>query len=230
MTKHIPYTYLIGWPELNKWYYGVRYSKNCDPSDLWTKYKTSSKIVRNFVQENGDPTILEVRRKFSSIKEAQIWEHKVLKRLKVTKNTKWLNGHDSKAFDPCFVPRGSNHWTKKDTVAAKKWLNQEGWKAASMPRGKDHWTSKDTDAAKAHHNRMHSENNPNNLPGVREKKSKYLKENNPVFNAEVREKISKSLLGKTRPRKICEHCQKNIADSVYTKYHGEKCRQRKLYH
>lgn len=30
-----PYTYLIGWSKLNKWYYGVRYSKKCK----WIKNK-----------------------------------------------------------------------------------------------------------------------------------------------------------------------------------------------
>lgn len=228
MTKHIPYTYLIGWPALNKWYYGVRYAKNCNPSDLWTKYKTSSRIVKRFVQENGDPTVLEVRKKFSSVSKAQIWEQKVLKRLQVTKNAKWLNRHDSKAFDPTTVPKGENHWTKKNTVAANKWKQREGWKSRDtskflMPRGENHWTSKDTDAANAHRLRMNGKNNPNNLESVKEKKSKYLKENNPVFKDGVKEKISKSLLGKSRPRKICEHCQKDIADSVYTRYHGNKC-------
>ena len=33
-----PYTYLIGWSNLNKFYYGVRYGKGCHPSDLWVKY------------------------------------------------------------------------------------------------------------------------------------------------------------------------------------------------
>lgn len=97
MINNTPYTYLIGWPNLNKWYYGVRYAKNCQPIDL-----------------------LEVR----------------------------------------------------------------------------------------------------------EKKSKYLKENNPVFKEGVREKISKALLGKKRPRKCCEHCKKDIADSIYTKFHGDRCKHR----
>lgn len=216
---------------MNKWYYGVRYAKNCTPSDLWTTYQTSSKFVKKFVQEHGNPTLIQVRKQFSSIKKAQIWEQKVLRKLKVTKNEKWLNAHDSRAFDPTTVPRGNNHWTKKDTVAANNWRDRKGWKlrdptALSMPRGENHWTSKDTDAAKLHHARMNGEHNPNNLPGVKEKKSDYLKKNNPVLKDGVREKISKSLLGKLRPRKICEHCQKDIADSIYSRYHGDKCRNR----
>jgi len=227
MTKHTPYTYLIGWPLLNKWYYGVRYAKKCHPADLWTSYKTSSKIVKKFVNDHGDPTVIEIRKQFLTVNEARQWESKVLKRLQVTKNSKWINAHDNKAFDPTTVPRGITHWTKQDTEAAIRWKNREGWKIKSstgvnMPKGEEHWTSKNTDAAKKHQNRMLS-NNPNNCPIVKEKKSNYLKENNPVFKEGVKEKISKALKGKKRPRKICEHCNKNIADSIYTKYHGNKC-------
>ena len=66
---NIPYTYLIGWSKLNKYYYGVRYAKNCHPSDLWTKYFTSSKYVKQFREENGEPDIIEIRKTFSNIKE-----------------------------------------------------------------------------------------------------------------------------------------------------------------
>ena len=98
--ENIPYTYLIGWPKLGKWYYGVRYAKNCTPSDLWVTYKTSSKIVHNFILKHGDPTVRQVRKIYknreNAIQLAQLWENRVLKKLNVTKNPKWLNGHDSK--------------------------------------------------------------------------------------------------------------------------------------
>lgn len=228
MSANIPYTYLIGWPELNKWYYGVRYAKNCHPTDLWTSYFTSSKLVKKFVDTHGAPPLIEVRRTFSSIIKAQNWEAKVLRKLQVATDSRWLNGHDSKAFDPSTVPKGKNHWTKQDTVAAHKWRNREGWKSRDassgiMPSGNNHWTAMDTDAAKRHKERMHGPNNPNNLLEVREKKSRYLREHNPVFDDEVKKKISNSLLGKKRPRKTCEYCKKNIADSIYTKFHGDKC-------
>lgn len=47
----IPYTYLLGWPEIDKWYYGVRYAKKCHPSDLWVTYKTSSRHVDSIVKQ-----------------------------------------------------------------------------------------------------------------------------------------------------------------------------------
>ena len=91
----IPYTYLIGWTEYNKWYYGVRYARNCDPSDLWKSYKTSSKYVKRFYNKHGDPDVIKIRRTFDNIEKARYWEHKVLKRMKILKDERFLNKTDN---------------------------------------------------------------------------------------------------------------------------------------
>lgn len=238
MKTNIPYTYLIGWPEHNRWYYGVRYAKNCSPDDFWNPYKTSSKIVSKFVDEYGDPPIKKIRKVFTqndnAILLAQNWENRVLKRLKVVKDTKWLNGHDSRCFDPLLVPRGDQHWTKQNKNAEKVKLwkekltsNHRQWRENfKMPNGDQHWTKKNTNSARRHIERMNGKNNPNNLPDVKKNKSDRLKINNPVNLPGVREKISKTLSGKKRPRKICECCNKDVADSIYTKFHGEKCKHK----
>lgn len=95
MNDRTPYTYLIGWSKLNKWYYGVRYRKGCAPSELWSKYFTSSHVVKQFRKLNGDPDIVIVRRVFKDVDSARHWERKVLKRLKVVESNKWLNQTDS---------------------------------------------------------------------------------------------------------------------------------------
>lgn len=87
----IPFTYLIGWTKHNKWYYGVRYSKKCNPNSLWVSYFTSSKIVKMFREQNGEPDVIVVRKVFNCPKDAKNWEDKVLRRLKVDQNQKWLN-------------------------------------------------------------------------------------------------------------------------------------------
>lgn len=229
ISNHKPYTYLIGWPTLDKWYYGVRYAKNCCPEDLWVSYFTSSRLVKKFVKQHGDPPVREVRKIFGSIAGAQNWESRVLKKLKVILNEKWINGHDTKAFDPNTVPSGNAHWTKQNTEAARKWKNRENWKkkdaGSPMPRGKDHWTHKDSDSAIKHRLRMQSDQNPNNFEHVKLQRSEKLKTQNPVNIPGVREKISRSLFGRKRPRKICEICTKDVADNVYTRLHGFKCRK-----
>ena len=94
-----PYTYLIGWSVHNKWYYGCQYGKKSDPSNLWTRYFTSSKEVRKFVKEHGDPDIIEVRKTFADKVSCRLWEHKVLRRLKVVENVLWLNQTDNISID-----------------------------------------------------------------------------------------------------------------------------------
>jgi len=89
--NNIPYTYLIGWSNLNIWYYGVRFQKNCSPDDLWKSYFTSSKHVSSFVKSNGDPDIKLIRKTFSNTKSARLWEYRVLRRLNAKDDPRFLN-------------------------------------------------------------------------------------------------------------------------------------------
>jgi hypothetical protein len=91
------YTYLIGWKTLDRWYYGVRHCKTAIP-DLWVKYFTSSKHVAEFRKLNGEPDIVEVRKTFDCRKEAIDWEHRVLKKLRVVTNVRWINRSDNKTY------------------------------------------------------------------------------------------------------------------------------------
>ena len=100
------YTYLIGWKDLNRFYYGVRFSKNCRPEDLWTSYFTSSKHVKSFVKEHGNPDIIEIRKNFEDVNKARLWEGKVLKKMNVVQNDKWINKTDNKSIDPTLAALG----------------------------------------------------------------------------------------------------------------------------
>ena len=81
MNIYIPFTYLIGWTEQNKYYYGVRFAQKCAPSDLWTKYFTSSKAVKSFRDQYGEPDVIQVRKCFYDKDAAIEWEAKTLKRI-----------------------------------------------------------------------------------------------------------------------------------------------------
>jgi hypothetical protein len=93
-----PYTYLIGWPSLDTWYYGCRYAIDCNPLDLWNPYKTSSKHVEQFIKEHGDPEVVQIRKIFTDREKAILWEHNVLRRLNVIHKNNWLNRTDNKAI------------------------------------------------------------------------------------------------------------------------------------
>jgi hypothetical protein len=104
VQKYIPYTYLIGWTHLNKWYYGSETSnrkyKIANPNNLWKTYFTSSKYVKEFCNEFGNPNVIEIRKTFVESKTCVLWEAKVLKRLKVINDDKWLNKAAGYLFDP----------------------------------------------------------------------------------------------------------------------------------
>lgn len=94
----IPYTYLIGWSNHNLWYYGVSYSKSCTPEDLWVKYYTSSKKVAIYRSTLGEPDIKQIRKTFKTPKSAKMWEDRVLARLNVRDNPKWINRTNNYSF------------------------------------------------------------------------------------------------------------------------------------
>jgi hypothetical protein len=91
MAETISYCYRIAWSIINKHYYGVRYSKNCNPSDFWKTYFTSSKTVDEYRKIYGEPDIIEIRKTFFDREKAIDWEFKVLKKLNVKNNDNWLN-------------------------------------------------------------------------------------------------------------------------------------------
>lgn len=87
-----PYTYLVKYIPTGQVYYGVRYAKNCKPSDFFVKYFTSCKIIKDLIKECGiDNFVFEIRKTFKNASKAIDWERKVLRRCKVTQNTKFIN-------------------------------------------------------------------------------------------------------------------------------------------
>lgn len=113
-----PYTYLIGWPHHNTFYYGVRYRPGCTPSDLWVTYFTSSKEVKAFRKLHGEPTLIQIRRMFSSSAAARAWEHKVLRRMNVRDRSDFLNITTSRA--PSMLGKRHKEETLKKMSAWQK--------------------------------------------------------------------------------------------------------------
>jgi hypothetical protein len=141
MSIYTPYTYLIGWSHLNKWYYGVRYAtkthclyeSGCHPEDLWTTYFSSSKIVKKYRKIYGEPDVIQVRKTFMDAESAIQHEQKVLTRLKIHEE-KWLNQANQKAIfldeltreeiSKKLSGRPSNMKGKKHTKEAKEKMSK----------------------------------------------------------------------------------------------------------
>lgn len=129
-----PYTYLIGWRSMNIWYYGCRFSKTCNPTDLWTSYYTSSKKVKEFREKFGDPDVVEIRRVFGDRESAIEWEHRVLRRIGAVKSEKWLNRFDGKAVHPDDALRGAKQ--KKPNRKRLEAVEKERRRIAAIADGR----------------------------------------------------------------------------------------------
>ena len=117
----IPYTYLIGWSEHRKFYYGVRYSKKSNPSELCKTYFSSSKYVKEMIKNHGVPDIQEVRKIFPNVNSARKWEHKVLRRMKCVQNIDWLNKTDNISISP-----DAAKYVHTDATRLKKSISHKG--------------------------------------------------------------------------------------------------------
>jgi hypothetical protein len=105
---YTPYTYLLGWSKLNKWYYGGRWAKEsnclyetgCHPDDFWKTYFTSSKPVDDFIIKHGQPDVIQIRKTFNNADDCIEWESKVLKSVKAAQRETFLNGCNVRGFIP----------------------------------------------------------------------------------------------------------------------------------
>lgn len=96
-----PYTYLVKCIPEGTIYYGVRYAKYCNPNDLWNTYFTSSKYIKELIIKYGkDKFIVEIRKIFSDVKSAQIWEQKVLRRMDVINRVIFINKTNNISISP----------------------------------------------------------------------------------------------------------------------------------
>ena len=92
MNIYQPYTYLIKFRPTNQIYYGVRYAKNCNPSDLFVTYFTSSNEICNLLQTHGIENFeWYIRKTFNTANEAREWESKVLKRINAAQHPSFIN-------------------------------------------------------------------------------------------------------------------------------------------
>lgn len=147
-----PFTYYLYHKPTGLKYYGVRYSKRCDPKDLWTTYFTSSPIVKQMIKEYGvDSFSFKLRKTFNTSEEALLWENRVLTRLNAASNPQWINRnnggrlfkgpvtHSATARSKMSkknkgIPKTEEHRKKisESSLKDREKRRQEGWK---MPEG-----------------------------------------------------------------------------------------------
>ncbi len=95
MSTTIPFSYHLFHKPTKQHYYGIKYARGCCPTDLWTKYFSSSAKVKALIAEYGlDSFVVTIRRTFVDGASALLWEHTVLRRLDAAGRTDWINRHN----------------------------------------------------------------------------------------------------------------------------------------
>lgn len=209
----MPYTYLVGWSKLKKYYYGLRYAKGCRPEELWKTYFTSSKYVKNFRKVNGEPDIIQIRKIFDNQDKARIWEQKVLQRMKVIHKDDWLNKTDHISI-PSMIG-DLNPMARKDVIEKhrQKLLTDE-YK---------------NNMKKIVTGRKHSEKTKKKMSKSAKKSGVGLWNKNKPKKEETKKKMSE--ISSKRERLLCDKCNQGYTRQNFKKHYnscmGEKKNQYK---
>lgn len=211
----MPFTYLIGWSKLDQFYYGARWASNSNPDDLWTIYFTSSKHVKRFRELHGEPDIILIKKLFDTVNECRNYEERVLRKLKVTKNNRWLNKGYSGKYLPA-GPKTAEH-QKKISIALtgkkrgppSKESNEKRSRATKGVSKK--FTEEHKAALKCHEINHSIITCPHcNMNGqYRNMKQWHFENCNTI---------------KERPKFQCLKCNRVVAKNVFSRYHGENCK------
>jgi hypothetical protein len=97
--QRTPYTYILEWTAHNVRYIGARWAKGCHPTDLWSRYFTSSEYVREFVEIHGEPDVILIDQTFSDPQEAMAREMELLRKYDAAKSPNFLNKNIQGIYD-----------------------------------------------------------------------------------------------------------------------------------
>lgn len=137
-----PYTYLIGWSEHNKYYYGVRWANTVEPeNDFWKIYFTSSNIVKKFRESHGEPDIVKVDKIFDNKNDAINYEYTYLLENNAIKSDSWLNEGAFPVFDNTGRKRPDHSkrmMGENNPMYGKSFSKQAKLKQSNSHKGKKH--------------------------------------------------------------------------------------------
>lgn len=219
----IPYTYLITHIPTNKKYYGVRFAKGCDPSDLWISYFTSSKYISSLIKEYGkDSFEIEIRKTFNSTESARKWENKVLRRMLVTTRDDYLNKTNNMSRPAMY---GLDNTSSKLEVREKISKSLLKYYETHDPVNKGKSMSEEQ-------KKLLSISAKSRLPASKETNAKIsatlkgrpAKNKGTTHTDEAKEKISKACKGKLKPKVECPNCGKIGGINVMGKWHFDNCK------
>lgn len=213
MKDRIPFTYLIYCRPTGQYYYGSRYSKHCHPSQLWSTYYTSSKIVKQLIREYGkDAFDIKITRTFDSKEDARLWEYRFLCKVKASTNPVWLNQHNG---DGNFLNKGGYRMTdaqRKKLSQAQKGIAKPG--TAIAMKGNNHNKGKKFSVESRAKCSASKVGNKNRLGVKHSDEIKKL----------ISERTSAALKGVPKKTTTCPHCGKTGGAGNMMRYHFDNCK------
>lgn len=106
-----PYAYHVFHPPTGMNYYGIQFNQKANPSDLWTRYFTSSKRVKKLIKLWGKKSfVVSIRKIFETPEAAVRWENRFLEKIDAKNNPKWLNTHNG---DYQYINKGGYNLTEE---------------------------------------------------------------------------------------------------------------------
>jgi hypothetical protein len=202
-TIYLPYTYLIGWSKLNKYYYGVRYSHKANPKDLWVIYFTSSKFVKQFVSVYGDPDIIQIRKTFISRDAAIAWEARAINKLKADLREDFLNRNNPlNGFMPNNSKEHNPFFGKTHTIESRQKMSKA---RKGIPHSKEH--------------NLAVSKSKSGIP-----RYNMRKENHPLYKSDEQSKRANRLNNMILTCPCCNYIGKNLGNMK--RWHFDKCKHK----
>jgi hypothetical protein len=233
--KTTPYFYVLREVATNKLYAGVKFARGCDPKDLLVMYLTSSKIVKNLLQNNKNSFVIDRIKVFETAEEAINYEKRFLTKVKAHLSGKWYNQSVSGAVSADLLksvfnekfgvdnPKQLQHVKEKAALTCMERFNatsrfeaadfEEKRKNSMLSRHGVEYTTQCPELKEKIRNscvERYGVDNPSKIPKNRRLHSRLMKEKNKVI-------------------KICENCGKESNYGNYARWHGDKCRRKQSF-
>jgi len=197
-----PYTYLIGWSKLDKWYYGSktanRHGDIANPITFWRSYFTSSKYVQKIIEEHGQPDVIQVRKVFNNADDTLRWEQKVLRRIDAANKSEWINKHNGGKFTWSGKTFDNDHCDKLSKAKKGKTPWNKGKKTGRIAwnRGKTHSAETCRKLSLAHSGKTRIPTSDSTKDKISESVKKSWFKRNRHFSEDSRKRMSMSRKGK----------------------------------
>lgn len=227
-----PYFYVLREVSTDMLYAGVKFGKNCSPSDLLVTYFTSSKIVKAMLAADPSCFVVDRIRTFSTREDAINYEKKFLKKVKADKSAQWYNQSISGAVNPDLLRHVCN---KKYNVDNPKQLQSVKDKAAKTCMEKFNAPSKfeaedfEDQRKQAMLNRYGVEYTTQSPQLLEKVKQSYLNKygvDNPSKIPKNRLLHARLMTEKNKKLHPCTHCGAVSNIGNHARWHGDNCRHK----